>query len=202
MKKSISEKSKPRMFSQRQKSNYLRNHAPLSQIDEDASSLSNTFQPPNQMQIQKYAAMTSRTIKPSKGISRKRISLIDSANQSFSQDSSRTVSRKMARQKSKVLRSYINTNGIKKQDGSVDSKVYQTFEPSFMYEKPISPSHFDAVRNSGGNMQGNTSSLQKYNDNSGSKVKKRRYTSPPSNSKNENTTQFSSPTLTKNWLIN
>ena len=71
----------------------------------------------------------------------------------------------MARQKSKVLRSYIQVNGIKKVDNSDDSKVYDTFEPSLLNEKPISPSDFDAVRNSGGNLQGN--SFQKYQNMSG-----------------------------------
>ena len=58
----------------------------------------------------------------------------------------------MARQKSKVIRSYIQANGIKKAENLDDSNNYQTFEPSLMNEKPISPSHFDTVRNSGGNV--------------------------------------------------
>jgi hypothetical protein len=76
-------------------------------------------------------------------------------------------------------------NGIKKVDNSDDSKVYDTFEPSLLNEKPISPSDFDAVRNSGGNLQGN--SFQKYQNMSG-RNRGIKSPNPPSNSKNENTT--------------
>jgi hypothetical protein len=88
--------------------------------------------------------MTSRFItrKPKGATSRNKISsLLELPNNGLSLDSSRTGSRNLARNKSRVLRSFVNTKGIKKTDVSADTEKYLPFEPS-IDEKLISPAHF------------------------------------------------------------
>jgi hypothetical protein len=84
---------------------------------------------------------------PSGAVSRREVTLKTNTN-SFSLDSERTGARNLARSRSKVLRSYIKKDGIKRGDMSSDSR-YVPFEPS-VDEKPKSPADINALRNSGG----------------------------------------------------
>jgi hypothetical protein len=147
---------KPHLFlKQRKVSTIVNQRSPLGQEEEMCKSPNDSMQSSLQVSIVRYNAMTSRTSRPPKGgaISRKRITLADNNNSlSNSRESCKTMSRNLTRQKSKLLRSFISTKGIKKDD---DSKNYQPFEPS-LCEKPISPSQFEACRNSGAIPAGNS----------------------------------------------